>query len=202
MSETSLRLRSMSVLVGVVFLLVALAPRPAMGCSCMAPVDLGSMIDEAPAAFVGTMVDRQPGVDEFDAVFVFDVEEWVKSDLGDQVAIHSGSDSAMCGFETPTGERMGLLVYNDGATLTSGLCSMVSPDELIKVGSQHVAGLGAVPPLIAEDIGLPDGDSANQGSTTARVALGVILTAAVAGGVVYRMRKDGPVGYADPEKDG
>lgn len=189
MSAALSRTRSFGVLIGAVLLLVALAPRPALGCSCLEPSDLGAMIDEAPAAFVGTMVGRQPGKDpEFEAIFHFQVEQWVKSDLGDTVDVHSGSNGAMCGFEQPTGERVGLLLYFDGQHLTSGLCSMVSPDVLIEVGAQHVGRPGAVPPLVPEEVGLTEGGSTYEGNTTAQVALVFLIVGAVAAGVVHRVR--------------
>lgn len=183
------RFRNAALWATLVFAMVSMTPRPALGCSCLAPVDLRAMLDDAPAAFVGVMVDRQRGGDEFEALFHFEVETWVKSDLGTAVDVHSGSNSAMCGFETPTGERIGLLVYNDGPKLTSSLCSMVSPDELIRVASEHNTPSGAVPPLIPEDIGLTRDGSSYDGSTTARVALGVITAAALAGLAVTRMRQ-------------
>ncbi len=191
MSQSLTRLRKAALWALMVLAMVALAPRPALGCSCMEPTDLGAMIDEAPAAFVGTMVDRRQGADEFEAVYVFQVDEWVKSDLGTEVAIHSGSDSAMCGFEQPTGDQVGLLVYNDGPRLTSGLCSMVTPGDLIKAASGHVPGPGAVPPLVPQDIGLPGPGPTTEGNTTARVALGVLAGLAVAAVAITRLRRPG-----------
>lgn len=191
MTQSMMRSRKLTLVLGMVIALVALAPRPALGCSCMPPDDLGAMIDNAPAAFVGVMVDRKRGADQFEAVFVFEVDEWVKSDLGSQVAIHSGSDSAMCGFENPTGDLVGLLVYNDGPRLTSGLCSMVSPDGLLEVASGHTPRPGAVPPLLPEDIGLPGTGPTTGGNTTAQVALGVLAGLVLAALVVARLRRPG-----------
>jgi hypothetical protein len=184
----STRPRALGLLLASVLVFVAVAPRPALGCSCIEPIDPGGMFDEASAAFVGTMMGRQD-VDEFETDFLFEVEEWVKSDQGGTVWIRSGSNGAMCGFEQPTGQRIGLLAYFDGEHLTSGLCSMLDPDVLMDLRDSHQAGPGAVEPLRPGAIGPPDQEDTATATNTARVALGVLATAALAGVLASRWRR-------------
>lgn len=176
--------RSVLLLAAVVALL-SLAPRPALGCSCMEPIDPGALLDQSAAAFVGTMVDKKQS-DEFNAVYLFEVSQWVKSDLGPTVDVTSGMDSAGCGWETPTGEEMGILLYSDGTTLNSGLCSMLDPVVMAELAEAHVPGPEAMPPLVPSDIGLQPVEDADAipASMVARIGLGALAVAGLAAGVV------------------
>lgn len=185
----SIQPRTLGLLLIAVLGFVTLAPRPALGCSCREPIDPRAMLAESDAAFVGTMVDRRRGDDEFDAVFVFEVEQWVKSDLGSPVEIHSGSNSALCGWEQPTGQRIGLLVSTDGDRHSSGLCNTVDPDVLLDLREKDpTISPRPSPPIVPEPVE-PASETDSEATTTARVALGLLAAAAVTGFAVPRLRR-------------
>lgn len=174
--------RPVLLLVAIVALL-SLAPRPALGCSCMEPIDPGALLDQAGGAFVGTLVEKtNDAPDEFNAVYRFEVSQWVKSDLGPTVEVMSGMDSASCGWEQPTGEEAGILLYADGTNLTSGLCSMLDPAVLAELGKTHQPGPTAVPALLPQDLGLDpvDGAESSNASMIARITLGGLAVAGLA----------------------
>lgn len=123
----------MSVMLVLLSFAVVLAPAaPAKACSCAPPDPLG-ILAEAPAAFIGTVVDIRKidhPSDWIDVVVVFDVEEWVKGDLGDTVEIGSSADGASCGFEMEPGDRSGIWINEIQTPLLGGLCNRVDADVL------------------------------------------------------------------------
>lgn len=115
-------------------LVAATYPLPARACSCMGHPDLRASIDESEAAFVGTLVERRDaGRGEFggESIYVFEVEEWVKGDLGDVIEVRSASDGAACGFEFFDGERIGAFLRLERGELHGGLCTQVDADALL-----------------------------------------------------------------------
>lgn len=119
----------------------------AEACSC-AMLDPASMLDQSDGAFVGTLLERptEPNSpDGFSGIFVFEVEQWVKGDMGAQVGVHSALDGAACGFEMAEGERAGVFLYNDNGRPSSGLCSVTSAEAM----------LGANQPLVFDGVGPP-----------------------------------------------
>ena len=185
-------MRRSALLLAAIVALLSLAPRPALGCSCMEMTDPGQVLDEAGGAFVGTLVHKEAGggLDGFSATYHFDVSQWVKSDLGDTVAVVSGMDSASCGWEQPTGEEIGVLLYFDGEFLTSGLCSVMDPGVLAELGESHVAAPTAAPPILPAGVGL-DPASAETGSATtvARVGIATLAVAVVFGAAAALRRR-------------
>ncbi|MEX0864487.1 MAG: hypothetical protein WD269_06375 [Acidimicrobiia bacterium] len=140
-------------LVGVIAVVtfVVLVPRPALGCSCPAPGDLETAIANAPAAVVGTMVDkRDSGLADFaqQSIYRIEVEEWVKGDLGEVIDVYSASDGAGCGLETPIGQRIGLFLSVEGNRLTSNLCSTATPDVLLAAAEGPVMSKTGIPHLL------------------------------------------------------
>jgi hypothetical protein len=135
-----------------------IAPRPASACSC-AQLDPAAALAEYPAAFVGTLVeiDGQIGAmfdSEDDTIYRFQVEEWVKGDLGEIVEIHSAANGASCGIEVGVGNRAGLFVQERGGEFTSSLCETLDADVLL-AGSEPLE-MGAPGPgvvLVAGNIG-------------------------------------------------
>ncbi len=155
----------------------------------MEPMDPAGLLDQAGGAFVGTLVEKTKGApDQFNAVYVFEVSQWVKADLGSTVEVVSGMDSASCGWEQPTGEEAGILLYADGANLTSGLCSMLDPAVLAELGATYQPGPTAVPALLPQDLGLDpvDGAESSNASMIARVSLGALAVAGLAAVVIKR----------------
>lgn len=155
-------------------------------------MDPGGLLDQAGGAFVGTMVEKRAGApDEFNAVYLFEVTRWVKSDLGPTVEVVSGMDSASCGWEQPTGQEAGILLYADGTNLTSGLCSMLDPAVMEELAESHEPGPTAVPALLPQDLGLSptDGPEAASASVIARVGLGVLALAGLTALVISRRKR-------------
>lgn len=127
----------------------------AEGCSC-AVSDPATQLEEASAAFVGTLVERPDQTEAPDgpAVWVFEVEEWVKGDLGPEVGVHSGLGGGDCGFEMAVGDSAGVLLYNDNGRPSSGLCSVTTPEGLRTANKPLVIdGSGPAVFLVAGDTG-------------------------------------------------
>ena len=118
----------------------------ASACSCrsLQPADALSEFD---AAFVGTLVDSPSPANFVEkAPYTFEVETWVKGDLGTEVVVFAPSQGSACGFEAPMGERVGVFVTLEGETPTGSLCTMVDPDLLL-AGEQPFELDGSGPPL-------------------------------------------------------
>lgn len=122
-------------------LMISVFPAPAEACSCAGPFDLKQSINDSEAAFVGTLLDRRDaGKGEFghESIYVFEVEEWVKGDLGDVIEVRSASGGAGCGFEFFDDDRIGAFLRLDNGELTGGLCSQVDADALLAAGKEPV----------------------------------------------------------------
>lgn len=151
------------VLVVVVFLaaISPVLPLPAKACSCAMPGDLNEWVDQSEAVFVGQMVEKiDGGQDPFGgpgAIYVFEVESWVKGDLGDVIEVHSAADGAGCGFEFWDPDmRTGAAIYVENGVLNGGLCSQVDADVL----------LAAMEPPTSSDTGIPKLIVSNGWSST------------------------------------
>ncbi len=108
-------------------------------------LDPATGLAEYPAAFVGTLVEvsGQSGVvfsSEADTVYRFEVEEWVKGDLGDIIDVHSAADGSSCGIEVAIGNRAGVFLNVEGGQLSSGLCSVIDADVLLAGAKPLVVG--------------------------------------------------------------
>lgn len=105
---------------------------PARACSCAAPSNIQSWVDESEAAFVGTLLEKVGDDFAGDAIYVFEVEEWVKGDLGDVIEVSSPANGAACGFEFwDPDQRIGAVIYEEDGELHGGLCSQIDPDVLL-----------------------------------------------------------------------
>ena len=114
--------------------LASMFPAPAQACSCAGPVDIVEWVENSEAVFVGTLVDkRSANGGEFgsESIYTFEIEEWVKGDLGKVIEVRSASDGAGCGFEFFGGERIGAVIYQAGDHLEGGLCGQIDPDVLL-----------------------------------------------------------------------
>ena len=119
----------------------------ASACSC-ASITPSVALEEADAAFVGTLIDRPVSEMTFveDAPYTFEVESWVKGDFGSEVVVHAPNQGSACGIEAPVGQRVGLFVHEQNGEFTGSLCSMVDPDLLL-AGDTPLAIDGAGPPV-------------------------------------------------------
>ena len=125
-----------------------LSLRLRLGRSCEAPFDLQTAIDKSEAAFVGTLVDKRASDVEWESIYVFEVEHWVKGDAGRVIEIRSAPDGGGCGFEFPADQRIGAFIRMEGGELHGGLCSQVVADALIaapREPSSNETGTEGVP---------------------------------------------------------
>jgi hypothetical protein len=150
-----------TVKVAVVAALIAAAISPVLGipaeeCSCASPGHLGEWVDQSEAVFVGTMVEKiDGGQDPFGgqgAIYVFEVETWVKGDLGEVIEVHSSVDGAACGFEFwDQNMRTGAAIYEENGVLNGGLCSQVDPDVLLAAMEGPTPSATGIPKLIVSN---------------------------------------------------
>lgn len=108
-------------------------------------LDPATGLAEYPAAFVGTLVDvsGQIGVvfsSDTDTIYRFQVEQWVKGDLGDFVDVHSAADGGACGIEVGIGNRAGVFLSVESGQLSSSLCSTIDADVLLAGAEPLVVG--------------------------------------------------------------
>ncbi len=111
----------------------------ASACSC-ATLEPAEALAFHDAAFVGRLVERpsSDGPYREDAPYVFEVETWVKDDLGSEIVVYAPNQGSACGFEAAIGERVGVLVMVSGGKARGGLCSTVDADLLL-AGDQPYA---------------------------------------------------------------
>lgn len=129
------RLATLLLLVILVSVAGFVAPRPASACSCM-QLDPTTGLSQYPAAFVGTLVEVEGQVgavlsSDADTIYRFEVEDWVKGDLGEFVDIHSSANGASCGIEVGIGNRAGIFVSVRDGQYTSSLCETIDADVLL-----------------------------------------------------------------------
>lgn len=150
-------MRGLLAVVAIASLFVVVGPAGrAEACSC-AMSDPASQLEESQAAFVGRLLERPDQAsspDGFSAIWVFEVEEWVKGDLGELVGVHSGFGGGDCGFEMDAGDRAGVFLYNDNGRPSSGLCSVTTPEAMLAAARPLVFdGMGTPVFLVAADTG-------------------------------------------------
>jgi hypothetical protein len=131
-------------LVACVLVVTRAGEASACSCASLQPADALADFD---AAFVGTLIGSpSPTTFVEKAPYTFEVEQWVKGDLGTQVVVFAPSQGSACGFEAPVGERVGVFVTIEGETPTGSLCTMVDPDLLL-AGDLPFELDGSGPPL-------------------------------------------------------
>jgi len=109
--------------------LATVLAQPAVACSCAPPPGAPSLVEQADAVFVGTVVARRdlPQQSPFlagDADWTFDVESVVKGPVGaarEVVRTHLSSPS--CGIVFDLGARYIVYARRVDERLTTGLCS-------------------------------------------------------------------------------
>ena len=105
-------------------------PPSVHACSCapFAPIEA---LEQSDAAFVGTFLGEQGMGPNGNVINLFEVEKWVKGDLGAQVGVLAASDGAACGLEVGLGQRVAIYLTLENGTPHSGLCSTGSADSLL-----------------------------------------------------------------------
>lgn len=122
-------------LVIVVFItaLIVVPAQRADACSCaLLPVD--EMLEIHDAAFIGTLTGVSGPVVRGDlgeeAVFTFQVDEWLVGDGAATVDVRSATSGAACGFEIPVGTTAGVFLSAGPGGWHGGLCSTMAADVL------------------------------------------------------------------------
>ncbi|MGZ8475636.1 MAG: hypothetical protein ACXWWQ_05345, partial [Candidatus Limnocylindria bacterium] len=122
----------------------------------------GEAAAAAEAVFTGIPVSEEPGNADPQAVlYTFQVDGVAKGDIGAQVSVVAGGDSAMCGVTFALNERWLVFATTQDGALTTSLCSgnmPLQPDEEPPVSVRAPTA----------------GDPADDGATSG-VPIGVIL---------------------------
>ncbi len=116
---------------------------PARALSCV-PIDIHDQLRDARFAFIGRPTAEVPGPQPFPRQFLFDVEVWVKGNLGSPVMVR--------GFEWSTpeiGQRMAMIagVHEDG-TLRDLECVGTSPETLLAIAELETEPRSTDPPAL------------------------------------------------------
>ena len=128
--EVSVRRLMLSLLL-IVFIVFGNAD--SVSASCV-PLEPRKALNDADAAFVGRLVEAPNLSGEIpfpnEDVWVFEVEEWVKGDLGPRVEVVAPVATSV-DFGFGVGERVGVLIVMRGDVPTSSGCSTTSPEILL-----------------------------------------------------------------------
>jgi hypothetical protein len=126
-----------ALLVALVLLVSAIPVSPAHACSCAREGDPRERLAAADGAFIGKLVGhRETGPlgsiisTGRDVIYIFEVAEAFKGDIGRRVEVHSAASGASCGFEVAAGQPIGVLLDSGNGRWRSGLCGQVEPGEL------------------------------------------------------------------------
>jgi hypothetical protein len=98
----------------------------ALACTCPGGLSVEERLASADAAFVGRLVAVRG------TSYEFEVDQRVKGDLGERVAVRSGRDTAQCGLRrTAADEAVGVLLTRASGGWASSLCAQTTPGELL-----------------------------------------------------------------------
>ena len=111
---------------------------PAYACSCSTDIDQAEQLAQSDGAFVGVLT----GIDDPLAhgpivssarpvVNHFRIERAVKGELGDEIGVRAAAGGASCGLEVRVGQRVGIMLEQQGGMWTSSLCAQTDPDALL-----------------------------------------------------------------------
>lgn len=162
MSVTLRALRLGALLVVLTVSIVVLLPRPALGCSC-AHFDFEERLDKAPAAFVGKIVAAEPTEPQdshLDHVYRFEVEEWIKGDLGPLVDVEAPNQTSSCGLGggpvvAEFSPRLGIFLHESNGVLKTSLCGLMDPDLMIRALAGPTLSATGVPRVMLTKWGSP-----------------------------------------------
>lgn len=145
--------------IGLVLGVVVFSTENTVACSCAA-MSPREQLEQADAAFVGTLIAREPETVSSDGsifggeevAWTFEVEQAVKGEFGDTVDVQSPIDTAACGFGVIEGQRIGVFLYEHQGQWHGGSCGTVDPDTLLRAVQPPPApdGSGPVRLLVAD----------------------------------------------------
>ena len=174
-----------------VAVLVATAPLPVYGCSCMSFI-LSQSADEVDVAFTGRQIDRlELGTKAF---LVFEVKRVYKGQAGPLTAVRTNHDEAACGVDFQGAGVVGIVAHQFGDHLSVGFCtSPVGLNELLSVfgdGTPPDDALG-LDPLI-EALVLEASDVEGEASLPVQILVTAAVLGIIGGAVValrYRQKR-------------
>lgn len=120
----------------------------AAACSCAMPGTLEERVAGSTAAFVGTVIDREPAVGRelgSATLYRFEVEGSAKSVAESPVVVRAGNSEAACGMVFEPGQRYLVFAHGDIDRLETNLCT----------GNEPLAP-GEEPPLALEGVARAD----------------------------------------------
>lgn len=117
--------------------------QPAKALSCV-PVDINDQLLTARFAFIGRAQSEAPGPPDGARAFLFDVELWVKGNLGTPVVVQ--------GFEWDSveiGQRVAMVLdVDERGVLRDKLCVYVQPETLLAIAALGSEPVSEGPPAI------------------------------------------------------
>jgi len=137
--------------------LVAVPAAPCLACSC-AYAPPGQALRGADAAFVGTLLSRQPPTSGVvspgtQARWTFDVEQALVGELPDPLVVTSPWSGDSCGLEVRIGQRVGLILSGKGGgAYSSGLCSQYRAGDLFRA-NRELGLSGAISAVATQEAG-------------------------------------------------
>ncbi|MDH3306429.1 MAG: hypothetical protein OEO77_02750 [Acidimicrobiia bacterium] len=114
--------------------LIVIPAQRADACSCaLLPVD--QMLEIHDAAFIGTLTEVSAPIGQGqlgeEAIYTFEVEQWLVGDGESAVGVRSSTSGASCGFEVPMGQRVAVFLSAGPGGFTGGLCSTMDADVVL-----------------------------------------------------------------------
>ena len=130
----------------IVAVLASLPTTPAGACSCAGDTPR-NMLEQADAAFVGTLTDQALGDER--STYTFTVDEAVKGTFADTITIMGeGTNSSCGGIGAGLGEQTGVLLHRWQHGYTSNICSAISAADLLSAVGPLVADADAGPATV------------------------------------------------------
>ena len=129
-------MRAVVVLFAVSLVLVAAAPAGALTCP---QATVRERIDEADAAFVGTLVSSRPAGDG-ERVYRFDVAQAVKGPVGGEIEVRAPVLVDAADKPVANGVDVGVFALLDGATFTTSSCGITNPAGLLAEADEPRGG--------------------------------------------------------------
>jgi hypothetical protein len=140
---------------------IVVSAEDSWACSC-AVGEPRDALAESDAAFVGTLIERSEGGPSIPyygdrvATFRFEVSDDLKGNLEEEIEVVTSADGASCGLEVGEGTSVGLFLTwaNDGVW-TSGLCSQIEPDVLLRAAAPlpEPDGVGPIRLIVGGNFG-------------------------------------------------
>jgi hypothetical protein len=152
--------------------LLSLFPQPASACSCAMPGSVEEELKQKTAVFSGKVIDINRSSNVFlqssePVQVLFEVNEVWKGSNKSQVIVHTGSDSASCGFEFELNKEYIVYAYGENGDLGTGLCERT---KLLSEASEdkELLGSGNIP---TESVDLQERSGLNMYLSIAAICL-------------------------------